>query len=513
MFKEEYVFVRILVPFITGIGFFYFLDENHILQMIISMAIILFTAILLINIYYRKLDAYKFKGVTGIIIYLLCFLLGGIICLTNNEKNKTDYFTKKHADYLKICINDDPSEANGILRFKVKVLSCYNKNTQTKQSGQILVAIRLDSIYPIKLKYGDELVVIARNLPIEPPYNPGEFDFKNWLGLQNIYEQAFISQKQLVKTNRNLGNPVIKFALNLREAQVGKYRKLIQDNEAFAVASTLILGYLTDLSKETLSSYAKTGTIHALSVSGSHVAIIFFILDFLLKFLDKKRSFKVLKFVLICILIWSYALITGLSPSVVRSAIMITVFITAKTFAKNKNGYNTLACAAFCQLVYNPYLLWDVGFQLSYFSVLGLIYLQPKIYSWLYIENKWINKVWELIALSIAAQIATFPLCIYYFHQFPVYFLLGNLFISIPLILILILGIAVLIPPLDQLSSIFEWIIVSTNQVLKWIADLPYATFSSIWISPQGLILLGISLVFFVFAMARYNKRLLFFSI
>ena len=98
MFKEEYVFVRILVPFITGIGFFYFLDENHILQMIISMAIILFTAILLINIYYRKLNAYKFKGVTGIIIYLLCFLLGGIICLTNNEKIKTDYFTKKHAD-------------------------------------------------------------------------------------------------------------------------------------------------------------------------------------------------------------------------------------------------------------------------------------------------------------------------------------------------------------------------------------------------------------------------------
>lgn len=192
---------------------------------------------------------------------------------------------------------------------------------------------------------------------------------------------------------------------------------------------------------------------------------------------------------------------------------MITVFITAKTFAKNKNGYNTLACAAFCQLVYNPYLLWDVGFQLSYFSVLGLIYLQPKIYSWLYIENKWINKVWELIALSIAAQIATFPLCIYYFHQFPVYFLLGNLFISIPLILILILGIAVLIPPLDQLSSIFEWIIVFTNQVLKWIADLPYATFSSIWISPQELILLGISLLFFVFALVRYNKRLLFLSI
>lgn len=127
-------------------------------------------------------------------------------------------------------------------------------------------------------------------------------------------------------------------ALKLRAAQVNKYRKLIKNDEAFAVASTLILGYRADLSKETLAAYSKTGTIHALSVSGSHVAIIFFILDFLLIFLNKKNSLRILKFIIICSLIWIYDLITGLSPSVLRSAIMITISHLLKPLLKTETG-------------------------------------------------------------------------------------------------------------------------------------------------------------------------------
>ncbi|RZL40773.1 MAG: ComEC/Rec2 family competence protein, partial [Pedobacter sp.] len=207
-----------------------------------------------------------------------------------------------------------------------------------------------------------------------------------------------------------------------------------------------------------------------------------------------------------------YSLITGLSPSVVRATIMITIFITAKTFARNKNGYNTLAFAAFCQLIYNPFLIWDVGFQLSYLSVFGLIYLQPKIYKWIYVKNKWLNKVWQLIALSLSAQLVTFPLCIYYFHQFPVYFLMGNLFISIPLILIMVLGIAILVPFIDKISPIFEWIIVTTNTVLKWIADLPFSTFSSVWITLPELILMSIALGLLIYGLVSKSAKFYIFS-
>lgn len=191
---------------------------------------------------------------------------------------------------------------------------------------------------------------------------------------------------------------------------------------------------------------------------------------------------------------------------------MITIFIASKTFARNKNSYNILAFAAFCQLIYNPFLIWDVGFELSYISVFGLIYLQPKIYKWIYIKNKWLDKIWQLIALSLSAQLVTFPLCIYYFHQFPVYFLLGNLFISIPLFIIMIMGIAILIPYVDFLAPIFEWVIVATNAVLKWIANLPYSTFSAIWINLPELLLMCLALSIFVYSLAKFNKKLLYSS-
>lgn len=513
MFKSEYIFARILLPFLIGIGVFYSCLNQNLLLLLVAITSLLFLSIITINITYKKNNAFKFKGFTGIFIIAFFFVFGGLLCLLNNEKLKPDYFAKKNYNYLKIWVNDEPEQTNDILRFKARVVSGYEKSKQIKLSGQLLLALKVDSLHPIHLKYGDELIISANYLEVEPPYNPAEFDFKRWLAGQNIYQQTFINQNHLLKTNQNLGNPIIKFALDLRGKQIAKYRKLIKNVEAFSVASTLILGYRADLSKETLAAYSKTGTIHALSVSGSHVAIIFFILDFCLFFLNKKRRLKILKFILICSLIWTYALVTGLSPSVVRAAIMISIFIAAKTFAKNKNGYNTLAFAAFCQLVYNPFLIWDVGFQLSYISVFGLIYLQPKIYNWIYVRNKWLNKIWELIALSLSAQLVTFPLSIYYFHQFPIYFLLGNLFISIPLILIMILGIVVLVPFTDKLSPIFEWVIVLTNSVLKWIADLPYSTFSSIWINLPELILLSLALGLFIYALAKYNKRILAVSL
>jgi len=513
MFKAEYIFARILFPFIMGISLFYFFQNEQAVLISLILSAATFLPILIINILYKSVNAYKFKGLTGVLIFIFFFLFGGLLCLLKSEKLRSDYFAKKSYTSLKIWVNDEPEQTNNILRFRVRVVSGYQHSKQIKLSGQLLVALKVDSLRPIHLKYGDELIISAKYDEVEPPYNPGEFNFKYWMASHNIYQQIFTDQAHVLKTNHNIGITIIKFALDLREKQIFKYRRLIKNEEAFAVASTLILGYRADLSKETLAAYSKTGTIHALSVSGSHVAIIFFLLDFLLIWLNKKWYLKIIRFILICSFIWTYALITGLSPSVVRAAIMISIFITAKTFAKNKNGYNTLAFAAFCQLLYNPFSIWDVGFQLSYVSVFGLIYLQPKIYKWIYVKNKWLNKIWELIALSLAAQLVTFPLCIYYFHQFPVYFLIGNLFISIPLILIMVLGIAVLFPFMSGLSPVFEWIIVSTNSVLKWMADLPYSTLSSVWINLTGLILLSLALGLFVYALATYHKKILTMSL
>ncbi|WP_412469034.1 ComEC/Rec2 family competence protein [Pedobacter sp. KLB.chiD] len=513
MFKTEYIFVRILFPFILGICIFYYIPAlAYIKCLTIALAIILLS-ILFLNFSYKRLNIYRYKGAVGFIIYLLFFNLGSLFCLLNNESLNQSYFAKTKCDYFKVWVNSEPQQNQNIVRFKADVIAGYQKDKHMSLSGQMLLNVKLDSLKPIRIKYGDEMLILVKYNEIEPPYNPAEFNFKAWLANQNIYHQAFIDQDHIIGTKNNVGNRMVKMALSIRESQVSRYRNLIKSDEAFAVASTLILGYRADLSKETLSAYSRTGTIHALSVSGAHVAIIYVVLDFMFFFLNKKRALRMIKLMLICTLIWGYALLTGLSPSVVRSAIMISILITAKVLSKKTNSYNVLAFSAFCQLIYNPFSIWDVGFQLSYLAVFGLIYLQPKIYKLLYTERVWLDKLWRFTSMSLAAQIVTFPLSIYYFHQFPLYFLFANLFITIPLILMMYLGIGVLIPPLGFLAPVFEWIINFTNAVLNWIANLPYASFSSIWINLPEFILLSLSLGMFIYAFTKLNKQLLFFSL
>ncbi|NQX30704.1 ComEC family competence protein [Pedobacter boryungensis] len=479
----------------------------------LTLCVILLVYLIAVNNFYKKLKAYNFKGVTGIIFYFFCFVLGGLVCLLNTQSLKEEYHANRSFDYLKVWVNDEPQQTNDIVRFEVVVTTGYKFNRPETLSGKLLIALKVDSLNPVKLKYGDELIVSSKNLPVEPSYNPSEFDFKAWLATKNIYHQTFINQNHLVKLNSNKSNPIIKYAIEVRKRQVEIYRKLIHNDEAFAVASTLVLGYRADLSKETLAAYSKTGTIHALSVSGMHVGIIYIFLNWALFFLDKKRLLKIFKLLLISFLIWYYSLLTGFSPSVLRSAIMLTVYILAKAFNKNSNSYNILAFTAFCLLLYNPFLIWDVGFQLSFLAVFGLIYLQPKIYKWFYIKNKWLDKLWATVALSLAAQIATFPLSIYYFHQFPLYFIFSNLFILLPLTAMMYLGIGILMLRLYFLAPIFEWIINFTNSGLKWIANLPFSGITSIWLNQWQLILLSFTLIIFTIALVNYKKKLLIVSL
>ncbi|RZL46170.1 MAG: ComEC family competence protein, partial [Pedobacter sp.] len=512
-FKSEIVFVRILIPFIAGIVAAYLLAKESFIAPTLIITVTILSFLVIINLWYKKIKGYNFKGIIGSIFYLFCFAFGGLVCQLNTQYYKKNYFANNAYDYLKVWVSNEPQLTNNILRFEVEVSSAYQENKAKNVTGKLLIALKIDSLLPIRLNYGDELLITSKYLPVEPAYNPGEFNFKAWLATKNIYQQTFINQNQLSKLNTKRGNAIIKYAIEERKKQIAIYRKIIKDDEAFAVASTLVLGYRADLSKETLAAYSKTGTIHALSVSGSHIAIIFLLLNGMLSFMDSKRMGKLIKLILICTLIWYYSLLTGFSSSVLRSAIMISIFIMAKAFNKSSNSYNILGFTAFALLVYNPFYIWDVGFELSFISVFGLIYLQPKIYKWFFVKNKWLDKLWSAVSLSLAAQLATFPLSIYYFHQFPIYFIFGNVFILIPLILMMYLGIGILVLRVYFLAPVFEWIITFTNTGLKWIADLPFSGITSIWINEWQLFLLIISLALLIYALANYKKREFILSI
>ncbi|WAC40256.1 ComEC/Rec2 family competence protein [Pedobacter sp. SL55] len=323
-----------LLPLIFGITLGYYFQNKQLLGVTTKVLPCLLLIASLINIFYKKFKGWQYKKTIASFYYLIFFILGIFLTLFHTHFLNKDYFAKKQYQQLKVWVNSEPEQTNDIVRFEVVVTNGYLNNSEEKCTGNLLIALKIDSLSPIHLNYGDELMILANYLPVEPPYNPAEFNFKQWLASKNIYHQSFIRQDELVKLRENQGNPIIKYALEVRQKQIATYRKLIKDNEAFAVASTLILGYRADLSKETLAAYSKTGTIHALSVSGMHVGIIYIMLNWLLSFLDRKNAGRIFKVTLICALIWYYSLLTGFSPSVLRSAVMLTVFILAKQLKK-----------------------------------------------------------------------------------------------------------------------------------------------------------------------------------
>lgn len=513
MRNKPSIFGRILFPFVIGV----WVQRQNIFKesgflLLILLAILIFL-LLIINYLYKLIKVYNHHILTAILISSF-FLFFGLVCSkAHNNKDDFSYFAIHRANYFKISVASEPEQRGSILRFKARVHTAFLGQKNSPVTGNLMIALKPDATHPLFISYGKTYLVPARYKPINPPQNPGEFDYRAWLANQNIYQQAYVFPQEIIPLDDQKGNPIIRFSLQLRQQQVRHYRRIMRDDQAFAIASTLILGYRSDLDAATLAAYSKTGTIHALSVSGMHVGMIYFVLEFMLKWMDKKRVLKGLKLTLILSLIWCYTLLTGYSPSVLRSSVMLTFFILSKALKKDAGGYQALYLSAFFLLLYNPWLLWDTGFQLSYFAVLGLIYLQPKIESFFVFKWTWLQKLWSLISLSLAAQILTFPLSVYYFHQFPVYFILSNLFITIPVTLLMYSGIALLLFPIDWLGPSFEWLIIFMNRGLEKIASLPYPVVNGIWLSKIELVLLGLFMLCGFTAFSIKRRELFYLSI
>ncbi|HTD98298.1 MAG TPA: ComEC/Rec2 family competence protein [Mucilaginibacter sp.] len=507
--KGEIPFVILLLPFLAGIALgLHFSSALYVpfLEItLISLAIIF----ILLNIAYKQLKLYQFKWLGGVLVNSLLFLLGWVIVLNYSELNHKDHFSKKTSDFQLIRINNEPKLSGDLLRFTATVEENVLNGKRTLASGTLLITIK-DSLAK-NLYYGDELLVPSSWQSVDPPFNPAEFNYKKYLANQNIHYQDFLYPGQYHLLKKNTGNSIIAYSLRLRQRLVEKFKTNMHNPEAIAVASTLILGYKADLSNDVLQAYSKTGTIHVLSVSGAHVAIIFVLLSFSLSFLDRFRYGRLVKAITIIILIWYYSLLTGFSPAVCRAAVMITMVIIGKTYNRHINTLNILALSAFFLLLYDPLFITDVGFQLSYLAVFGLIVLQPVVYNWLDLKNKWADKLWALCSVSIAAQVITFPLSVFYFHQFPVYFLVSNLFIVIPSVVIMYAGLAyLLLPSIPFISPLLAFILEKTillmNKVLTIIEHTPYAGINKIWITiPEYLLLYGIIISLFYFL---YEKRL-----
>ncbi|WPP49933.1 ComEC/Rec2 family competence protein [Catalinimonas niigatensis] len=363
--------------------------------------------------------------------------------------------------------------------------------------------------------YGDQILIQGQAQRIKPPANPHEFDYRQFLIYQHIYHQHYLPKDQWTSIGSNISNPLISFAYTARSRCRQVFAQGISDPQARGIAQALVLGIKTELDDEIRNAYAAAGAMHVLAVSGLHVGIIYLVLSFLLKPLEHiGKGGHVLKAVLCLLALWAYALLTGLSPSVMRAALMFSFIIVAEATRRQTNIYNTIAASAFFLLLFDPYLLMSVGFQLSYLAVLGIVYLQPKIYRWFNPENRWLDWLWGLTAVSIAAQLATFPLGLYYFQQFPIYFWLSNIIVIPAAYLILSLGLLCFAVGLSLPSLLtypgwlLEKVIQVTNLGVLWIEQLPVSVLKGIYFSSGETLLLygaiGFLLMLFYYRRFKY---------
>lgn len=505
----ENPFLRLLLPLSTGIFLAIVFSFSNWILLLAILICVLTVAFAALNFNYSSWGVYRKPWIGGTLIQIFLLILGILVTENYKEINASNHFSKQKADALIVQIIQEPKQTGTFVRFNTLATHTSFKGIISASSGSLFVTVKLDSNQKNNFNYGDELLVSNQYKPVDPSFNPAEFNYKLWLQHQNIYFQTFINPNQYQILATNQGNPLITYALVVRKRLVLKYQKYLHNPDAFSVASTLILGYRADLSQDVFQAYSKTGTIHVLSVSGMHVALVYIIINLLLSFLNHKRSGILLKALISILLIWIYALISGFSPAVCRAAVMISFVIVGKTYNRNISMLNILLASAFVLLLYNPFFLTDVGFQLSYLAVFGLIILQPIIESWIDFKQSFARKLWSLLSVSLAAQLITFPISIFYFHQFPVYFLISNLFIVLPSIVIMYVGIAfIFIPDIAVIAKpvafILEQTIIFMNQGLVRIENIPFGNWNKLWITvPEYLLFYSIICCAFAWLIQR----------
>lgn len=489
--------IRPLISFITGILIALTIPPIYYSTYIFAVAFV--CIILIVQLQF----SYKYEWLRGLLINLTVILLGYQLTITNNEKVLPEHFLnyKSNSEYAYIHIIQAPVKKNKSIKVVAEVQAIQHHNKWQATKGKIVLYLQQDE-KANAIRYGDNLITNENFSEVPPPPNPHQFNYKKYLSYRNIYHQAFLKSKKWSLTGKNTGNPLYSATIALRN----KLLQIMSDynirNNEFAVGSALLLGYEDELNQELFSAYSSSGVVHILSVSGLHVGIVYFVFNYLFLFFEKIKKGNVIKAALLIFTLWFYAAITGLSPSVLRATTMFTFIIIAQAFNRNSNIYNTLAASAFLLLLIHPFILMDVGFQLSYLAVIGIITLYPLIYDMFEFSNKPVDMLWKITAVSIAAQIATFPLCLFYFHQFPNYFLLANL-IAIPLsTLIIYLGIAFLLLfkfslIANVLAYVFNFCISTLNNVIVKFESLPHASTTGIYITAfEMLIMYGIIVLF-----------------
>jgi competence protein ComEC len=476
--------LRLLIPFLTGILCGLYADKLPSYMPIVLCSLML----TYFGLQWIRMPAYtkSMRAVQGILQLSLLFLFGFYYTWVRIPAHHTDHYSQfaDSSTVSTIRITDLPEQVGKNYRFTAEVVSIQHENQAIATSGQILVYLAIDSSRTFLPRAG-QLLTTDRYLQTPPAAaNPGGFDYQQYLAGLGIYHTVYLQADNFQVIGEEplpvLQSWIFQSATYIQHLLAEK----ITNPENRAVGLALIMGDRSLLNADILEKYSKTGTMHILAVSGLHVGILYLILEHILLWIPffkrRHRAGNYVQPIIILLTIWFYAGMTGLSPSVFRSAVMFSFLALGRPAGRYINSYNILAASAFTLLIINPLMVVQVGFQLSFIAVLGIVAFQPYLAKLWRPTNMVSTYFWSILTVSVAAQIGTAPITIYYFHSFPNYFLLSNC-LAIPIsFVILCAGLAVLpfhhIPLLDEATSwVLNISLTAMDSTLIAIGNLPGA--------------------------------------
>ena len=452
----------------------------------------------------------------GLVAYLLMCMLGILTYNTHHHKNFPKHYTT----------NEELKNRNDILiTFRIKerlkptlyhhkYIVELTKINEESATGKVLLNITKHSNFQ-RYDVDDILALQSKFEDIRSPLNPNQFNYKAYLEKQYIYHQLFTEQQSIFEINLQRQS-ILGYADALRQTINKRLRHFNFKPEELAIINALILGQRQDMDRDMYNDYANAGAIHILAVSGLHVGIILMMLNFVLKPIEYINRGKIIKVVIILTLLWSFAIIAGLSASVTRAVTMFSILAIAMHLKRPTNIYNTLSISMFILLLFKPMLLFDVGFQMSYLAVFAIVSIQPLLYAlWL---PKWkiVDYFWQIFTVTIAAQLGVVPISLFYFHQFPGLFFISNLAIIPFLGLILGFGILVILLSLlnllpELLANAYGSLISTMNHVVSWVSQqeeflIKDISFPLNYVISTYVLLLALILVY----KKKYFKRIVF---
>lgn len=489
-FLHKYPFFRLAVPWMLGIYCGDRFSDSFSEPLWGFLACILWACL---SFLFYFSERYSWRWCFGVSLSLFC-LAGGWLSVNLQLKTAAETeFPKEEAVY-RLRVNDFPEVRERTFLCRVWLKERHDSLGIHPVNKQAILYFQRDSLSS-RLQMGEELWVRSRISPPVSARNFDEFDYARYLIRKGISGTGFVASghwrfSECRKENEGIATVLYRLAASYRTQIENLYRRLGIEGDELAVLSALTLGDKTDLSESVRESYSVAGVSHVLALSGLHIGLLYALAFFLLRpLLLGGQSGRVLRSLLLILLLWLFAFFTGLSPSVVRSAAMFSIWALADLCGRQSFSLNTLALTAWLMLLVRPVWLFDVGFQLSFAAVLSILLFQPFLYRLCPVRHRAGTYLWGLVSVSVAAQLGTAPLVLFYFSRFSTHFLLTNLLV-VPLVTLILYAAVVLLllTPMSGLQAVaavgLEKMLRMLNLLVRWVEQLPYASVDGIWLYP-----------------------------